>query len=102
MPDTDTRTETVGVTDPRWAEHRVTVRQIDYWTRNEIIYVVGDPAPGSGYLRRWPVSEVEVAGRIVRLTDAGLTLRAAIPVARADGPVEIGPGITITVEEVAK
>lgn len=100
MAETSTVTdvETVGYTDARWAQLGVTMRQVDVWTRSDILRTVGVSTPGTGRTRRWPVSELDVAGRIVRLLAAGFTLSVAKWVAREQEPtVEIADGITITV-----
>lgn len=77
------------------AETGATYRQLDYWTRSGYIQpadaeptngTTRKPArdvtsPGSGRARLWHPDEVEVM---------------AVKVAAADGPVQLGPGVTIT------
>lgn len=88
--------ELVGYDDPRWGAAGVTYRRLHLWTTNG--YLVADSAsPGSGYARLWPVDQVEVAARMVRLTDAGLSVAAAAKVARAPygTPVGIARGVVV-------
>lgn len=96
MPDVDLEVETVGSDDPRWTAAGVTARRLDYWTTNGLLHTTtGVGNPGSGYTRRWPASEVAVAGRMVRLADAGLTPAAA---ARAARGLELAPGIRVVID----
>jgi len=62
----------------------VSPRQIDIWTRYGFL-ITTTPRPGSGYARRWPVEELEVARRMVAYMQVGLSVRAANHAARHDG-----------------
>lgn len=87
-------------TDPRWTKHaRVTYRQLDYWTtKGYLLTTDGAASPGIGQPRVWPVTEIEVAARMIRLIAAGLVPRAAALVARNGfGVTNLGDGITIEV-----
>lgn len=91
---------TVGATDPRWAEAGVTYRRLDFWTTHGFLRVAEESAtnPGSGRVRRWPVEEIAVAERMVRLADAGLPLAVAADIARqGPGAYQIGPGVELVV-----
>lgn len=68
--------------DPRWAQVGLTYRQLDYWTTNGYLSTAYETNPGSGHARRWPASEIDVAGRIVALIGLGFTARAAAGMAR--------------------
>ena len=69
--------------DPRWGEAHLTYRRVDYWTRLGYLRVLGDePNPGSGFTRRWPISEYRIACRMAKLIDAGFILAAAAELAR--------------------
>lgn len=95
MPDLAIAAETVAAEDPRWTSAGVSARRRDYWTVQGLLHVVGDTRPGSGYTRRWPVEEVTVAARMVRLADAGLSIQAAERVARG---LELAPGIRVVID----
>lgn len=77
----------------------LTYRQLDYWTRAGHLKVVGDPTPGIGRKRAWPIGEVDVAALMLRLVNAGLDLEVAAQVAR-DGTHELAPGIHLLVKDV--
>lgn len=72
--------------------------QIDYWTTAGKLRVDATN-PGTGRSRRWLDSEVPVLAVMVRLTAVGLSVDAAERVARAEVfPVELGPGVFVSVE----
>lgn len=77
----------------------VTPRQVDHWVRKGYLRPA-EPLPGSGNARDWSAEEVRVAERMARLVGAGVALKVAADVARADGPVELAPGITLELTEV--
>jgi hypothetical protein len=91
--------EAVTWADPRWAAAHLSHRQVGWWTKRGYLRTE-DPAPGSGYRRRWPVGEIAVAARISRLIAAGLVLPAAAEYARLNSPMEIGQGITLTIGDI--
>lgn len=78
-------------------------RQLDHWATKH--YLRPDTAsPGSGYPRRWPLAEYDVARLMVRLIAAGLTVDAASIAARVAieqrlDQVVLADGITLTVRE---
>jgi hypothetical protein len=76
----------------------ITYRQIDHWARVGYLHPQQRHGAGSGRWRHWPDDEAEVAYRMVRLVTAGIPPALAATIARADGPVEIAPGITITID----
>jgi hypothetical protein len=92
--------ESVTWDDPRWTKARLSHRRVDWWTKHGYLNTTEDPTPGSGYRRRWPVGEIAVAVRISRLIAAGLVLPAAAEYARLGSPVEIGPGIILTIGDI--
>ena len=75
----------------------LTYRKLDYWTRQGWLRPV-QASQGSGYPRRWPVAERDVAAMMNRLVDAGLHPARAHDIARAGGTYELAPGIRVTVE----
>lgn len=78
--------ETVQANDPRWD---IRYHALNHWTT--MGYLHPDKThPGSGVNRRWPVGEVEVAARMVRLIAAGFLPAKAAVIARASGPVQDG------------
>lgn len=86
-----------GATLPDLVALGVTYRQLDYWVRTGRIRC-DEPTPGSGARRVWPPGELEVASRMARLLDAGLSLNAAARVAREpDAEVELAPGVVVRV-----
>lgn len=75
----------LGGVPVRLAALGLTYRRLDYWTR--VGYLRPDrPTPGSGYARGWSEEELRVAAAIFRLTESGLTVAQAAPLARR------GPG----------
>jgi len=67
-----------------------TYRQLDFWSRTRRIRPADGDGHGSGYLRRWDKSEVQVIRLAVQLLDLKLSLDAALDYARrlaADGMV---------------
>jgi hypothetical protein len=85
-------------TDEVAAEAGATYRQIDMWCRQG--YLRPDGGLGTGYARRWPRDEVEVARRMARLVAADLSPSKAADFARNGWPEgEIGAGIRLTVTE---
>ena len=74
----------------------LTYRQVDYWCRKGYLRPECYPTPGTGQRRTFTPGEIAVATRIARLVAAGLAVKTAARVARAEWwPVEIGPGITV-------
>lgn len=76
----------------------ITYRQLDYWTRTGLLIPIHDPTPGSGWLRTFPVSQVERAHAIHQLLEAGMalsTIRDVVDAFVTHGHVQIG-AITIT------
>jgi DNA-binding transcriptional MerR regulator len=79
----------------------LTYRQLDYWTSRGLIRA-DENSPGSGHPRAWSDREMAIARVILRLTDAGVSLRVAAAAARsavenADTSVELAPGIFIDI-----
>jgi DNA-binding transcriptional MerR regulator len=75
----------------------ITYRRLDYWTRVGYLSPAV-PAAGNGSARVWTPWEAEIAGRIRRLSEAGLPVEAAVRYARRDWPDgEIGPGLRLVV-----
>jgi hypothetical protein len=80
-------------------------RRLDYWARRGYLRPEKD-GDGSGFARRWPRSEYDVARAMWRLVSAGMNVPAAARVARLaveagehtvtiptpEGPVEISWG----------
>lgn len=82
----------------------LTARQLDYWATKGYLQPT-KANPGSGFQRRWPTSERDVAALMVRLVKAGLAVNIAASVAREvveTGMPEasIADGITVLVEAV--
>jgi hypothetical protein len=60
----------------------VTQRQVGFWIKKG--YLLPDtPPPGSGHVREWPESEIQVAQLMARLVAAGFAPGAAVKHARA-------------------
>jgi hypothetical protein len=83
----------------------LTVRQLDYWATKHYLRPV-EASPGSGFKRRWPAVEREVARLMLRLITAGLAVDVAAAAARVAieqdiDEVNIADGITIALREVA-
>ena len=89
-----------------------TYRRLDWWVRQGFLFPVrGEGEDGSGYERRWPELELEVAALMTRLTAAGFCTAAAaqiarevvVPVAYAGQPIAaiVAPGIRVVIERVA-
>lgn len=77
------------------AEAGITYRQLDYWVRLGHLKPDGSVHHGQ---REWSEAELEIAGRMGRLTAAGLPLAFAAAMARGAWPVgELAPGVTVTV-----
>lgn len=75
----------------------ISYRQLDYWVRRDFLRPE-DASPGSGYARRWPAAELDVARRMGVLTKAGLPLPWAARFARHDWPRgELVPGVVVEV-----
>ena len=78
------------------ARSGITYRQLDYWTRLEILRPVTKPDPGSGSVRYYTVEECHVVGIVRLLLDAfpGLAIRPAFDLARhmteSDAPARLG------------
>lgn len=76
----------------------ISPRQLTYWTERGFLHPEGNG--GSGNPRRWPVSDVEIAWRMGRLTEAELSLEAAARYARGEWPDgEIGAGLRLVVTD---
>jgi DNA-binding transcriptional MerR regulator len=60
---------------------KVSVRQVDYWTRTGILTCL-EATPGSGIVRAYPASEVTFARLLKQLLEGGMNLRAAVNLAR--------------------
>ncbi len=75
-----------------------TARQIDTWTTAGHLRALTS-SPGTGVAREWLRGEDDTAAMIVRLTRAGLTLAAAVKVAR--GQSQIAPGVWVMVLDTA-
>jgi hypothetical protein len=76
----------------------ISYRQLDSWTRRGFIQSAGDPQPGSGNRRRWPMEEVAVAQAmhvLVNMDGGGLTPEAAARAARNHGV--LAPGVVVMV-----
>ncbi len=69
----------------------ITPRQVDHWTRRGWLRPV-NAGCGSGYVRDWPESEVQVAITMGRLVRAGVSAEAAHRVALGG---RLGPGIIL-------
>jgi hypothetical protein len=97
--DTEQSIDTVTADDRRWSDIGLTYRRLDYWTRQGYLLAIGEVRPGSGRLRVWPVSEIEVADRMVRLTEVGLDLLVASELARykPGTTLIVGRGITLVI-----
>lgn len=80
-----------------------TFRQLDYWARLGLVKPrTRAGGSGSGFGRRWPFREAEVAAQIARLLEAGLELAIAAGIARdlvEHGVAEhtLAPGVVLTV-----
>lgn len=78
-------------------EAGITYRQLDYWTRTDLLHTITVPDPGSGYLRAYSEHELTRATAIKHLLDAGVSLqiiRAHLDEFVTTGRLELGP-ITI-------
>ncbi len=80
-----------------------TARKVDYWTRQGYIHCDERTSEKSGFPRRWPMAERDIAREMERLVTAGITVEVAAVVARAvieTGMPEatIGDGITLILE----
>jgi MerR HTH family regulatory protein len=74
----------------------VSYRCLDLWSRQG--YLQPEGGLGTGYARRWPPDEVEVARRMGRLVAAGLPLAWSAEFAREHWPAgDLAPGITVSV-----
>ena len=82
-------------------EADITFRQLDFWCRAG--YLQPDrlwrgKRLGSGSVRSWPKTELEVARKMGRLTRAGILPSLAASVARSgEARTEIAPGVWIEV-----
>jgi predicted DNA-binding transcriptional regulator AlpA len=69
----------------------LTARQVDYWSRLDLRTGQGrylrpvNPVSGSGNLRVWPASELQVARTMLAYVQAGVEPAAACRAARNDG-----------------
>lgn len=84
-----------GVTLPDLADLGLTYRQLDHWTTQGYL-TPAEPNPGTGRRRTWTVDQLEIAGRMARLSRLGLTLAIAHRV--ATGNSDVGDGITIMIQ----
>lgn len=83
-------------TDEVAAQSGASYRQIDLWSRQGHLRPEG--GLGTGYARRWPPDEVEVARRMARLVAAGLPLAWSAEFARGGWPAgELADGIELRV-----
>jgi hypothetical protein len=84
----------------------VSYKQLDYWVRCDWLHPTNNnlgrhgSAPGSGYSRLWPASEVDVARIMGLLVRAGLAVHVAGDVARVcvergDERVELAGGVVL-------
>lgn len=94
----------------------ITYRQLDHWTKLDILHPVPNPEPGIGHPRNrhYPKREVDIArllGLIVKVFDTRLeTFRRLADELRAERTADIGelatvhlaPGITINLDELEK
>lgn len=81
----------------------ITRRQLDYWTRQGYLHCEDREVDTSGYPRRWPIAERDIAMLMQRMITAGVTVEVAATVARQvveTGMPEasIGDGITLLLE----
>jgi hypothetical protein len=78
----------------------INYRQLDYWTNQGYLHCLDRKADKSGYPRRWPLAEREIAALMVRMIKAGIVPAVAATAARdaienhPDYAV-IGNGLTI-------
>lgn len=75
------------------AESRISLRQLDYWTRTGLLHVLDRLQPGSGHLNRYHSDEVARARAVVDLLDAGLSLQAIRQIVDdflTDGVITVG------------
>lgn len=102
---------TTDETDPEYVDldgmldAGLTSRQLNYWATRGYLHPVDKANPGTGYPRKWPLVEYDVARLMVRLIAAGLSLDVAGPTARLSieqrlEEVTLADGIKITVREV--
>lgn len=76
----------------------ITYPRLETLRRRRIITPEG-PCGGSGHERSWSPEMVPVAAMATRLTDAGLSLKAAgVILGSGESRTEIGPGIWIEVQ----
>jgi hypothetical protein len=69
-------------TAPDFIRLGLTYRQVDHWTARGWLHPDAQH-PGSGYQRRWPRTELEVARLMRRMTNVGIEPWAAHSAARA-------------------
>lgn len=76
----------------------ITYRQLNHWPVQGWLRPVFEG--GSGRNREWPEAELEIARRMAKLIDAGLTVPAAAKFARDAWPFgEIAPGADLWIWE---
>ena len=73
----------------------ISYRQLDYWSRRNYLHA-NAAAPGTGNNRTWPLEELAVAGRLIRLLDV-LVLKSAVAVAR--GQTQLAPGVHVHITD---
>jgi DNA-binding transcriptional MerR regulator len=90
-------TEATALSSPDvCASAGVTYRQLDHWARTGWLHPGG--GGGTGRDRLWSPDEAGMAGRMGRLTAAGLPVPVAGAFARYGWPrAEIAPGIVVEV-----
>lgn len=90
------------VTAPQLAEQAgITYRQMDYWTRTDLLESLPASRSGIGYPRVYPADQVRRAVVVRSLLEGGLTLqvvREIIDELLATGTLTRGP-ITININE---
>jgi len=82
---------------PALLDTGITYRQLDYWVRKGWL-LPGVGAPGHGYPRDWPASEIAVARAMIRLIQAGIALETAAAIARTGSrAVEVTPHVVVVI-----
>lgn len=76
-----------------WAVPGLTYRMLDYWTRQGYVTPSLRTAAGCGTQREYSAADVAVIARIVAGVDAGLSLNAAVRVARGESDARRRTGL---------
>lgn len=74
-------------------EAGITYRQLDYWTRTDLLTPLTEALPGSGHFRIYSETELARALALRDLLDAGISLqviRDVIDQVLAEGQVQVG------------